>query len=176
MRISGSAGELSLLKEINTFNADGSEKVVLQRGACGKLATVIFTGPPVEQFCPKRFSIEVGKHYPHEPPSVRVVESEYFGTRPSIDMEGVVSHNTLSSSTWNALLCMKDIVLMLGEVRASFRQVHAPPPVNVLGAGADAGAGADNKERKRDFSAMEQESDDQEMTHSQASLEDGMEI
>lgn len=182
LRISGTPGELSLLKEINAFKANGPEKVVLQRGARAMFATVIFTGPPVEQFCPKRFSIEVGKHYPHEPPSVRVVEAEYFGTRPIIDMEGIISHKTLRSNTWNALLCMKDVVSLLGEVRASFRQGHAPRPVTVLDAGTgadtgiDTGANADNVERKTDFSAMEEESEDQEMTHSQASVEDGMEI
>jgi ubiquitin-protein ligase len=182
LRISGSPGELSLLKEIDDFKANGSEKVVLQRGARAMFAMIIFTGPPVEQFCPKLFSIEVGKHYPHDPPSVRVVEAEYFGTKPIIDMEGMISHTTLSSDTWNALLCMKDVVSLLGEVRASFRQGHAPRPLTVLdlGTGADTGidtgVNADNVERKRDFCAMEEESEDQEMTHSQASVEDDMEM
>ena len=117
LRISRTPGELRLSKELDSFSDNDA---VLKVGNRATEVFLIFDNKNcmnMERFRPQRFVIEVSRHYPHEPPLVRAVETEYFGAHPHIARDGRVIHPILSKTKWNALLSISDIVTMLKETR-----------------------------------------------------------
>ena len=150
MRISGSAGELSLARDIEREREDmgRSVDVIVRCGMFPTEALVDFKSVPAEQFCPNLFKVEIRRHYPHDAPVVRAVEEEYWAKRGCIDAHGVVRHPVLDT-TWTALCSLKNVIELLRQVRESFREgfsprhspciIAAPGTAGPMGVGVDGG-------------------------------------
>lgn len=76
---------------------------------------IIFFKVPVPSM-PSRFLIQVPKFYPHNPPLIKLCDSNFRGLSRYWDGTGKVLHDDLSIN-WTAMNSLRDVVDVLRSIR-----------------------------------------------------------
>lgn len=122
-RITSTPGELRLKRDLSDY--DGS-KHILYRFTDEPNSVVVSFNDYLTQYTPSYYLVIVPRYYPHEPPTVSLVDSTYKKDT-SVNMQyvstyfdsnsGVLNHRSLQPSTWRATNDMHTVLDALLQVR-----------------------------------------------------------
>jgi ubiquitin-protein ligase len=123
LRITVSAGEIRLKKDVAEFLALESEDVAIIPTDNPLVITVRYRESCDGVRLPNVFQITVQKFYPHDRPGVRCLDSGFQSAE--IGDDGYVNHPNLQVN-WNPICTLLDILSVIDSVRGSLYNMQVP--------------------------------------------------
>jgi ubiquitin-protein ligase len=132
LRITVSAGEIRLKKDVTDFLAMRDEGVEIVSFDDARSITVKYRDPPNGVHLPNIFRISVQKYYPHDRPNVFSLE---LGFRcAEIGDDGAVYHPNLNEN-WSPIGSLLDILCDVNSIRGKLYMMQMPtfqPPLDTM--------------------------------------------